>query len=145
MNFCLLLILIDSFTVIPRNITKRSSCITFSVNSFLLRFSGLPLVSLNGLMHVLDCLKLALSDLTTEYGLLYLVVLLFRYLNLGLFLATHLQSRPQTHLMMLAILACPLENSQGQGEIVLGLATATFTDWVVWVVRRYQEVQPATL
>jgi len=60
-------------------------------------------------------------------------------------LATHLQSRPQTHLMMLAILACPLENSQGQGKIVLGLATATFTDWVVWVVRRYQEVQPATL
>ena len=47
--------------------------------------------------------------------------------------------------MMLAILACPLENSQGQGEIVLGLATATFTDWVVWIVRRYQEVQPATL
>ena len=89
MNFCLLLILIDSFTVIPRNITKRSSCITFSVNSFLLRFSGLPLVSLYGLMHVLDCLKLALSDLTTEYGLLYLVVLLFRYLNLGLFLASH--------------------------------------------------------
>ena len=47
--------------------------------------------------------------------------------------------------MMLAILASPLENSQGQGEIVLGLATGTFSDWVVWVVRGYQEVQPATL
>ena len=96
-------------------------------------------------MHVLDGLKLALSDLATEYGFFYLVALLFRYLNLGLFLAPHLQTRPQTHLMVLTILACPLENSQGQGEIVLGLTTATFTDWVVWVVRRYQEVQPATL
>ena len=62
-------------------------------------------------MHVLDGLKLALGDLATEYGFLYLVVLLFRYLNLGLVLAAHLQTRPQTHLVMLAILASPLENS----------------------------------
>ena len=62
-------------------------------------------------MHVLDGFKLAICDLATEYGLLYLVVLLFRYLNLGLVLTIHLQTRPQTHLMMLAILASPLENS----------------------------------
>jgi hypothetical protein len=45
-------------------------------------------------MHVLDGFKLAICDLATEYGLLYLVVLLFRYLNLGLVLAIHLQTRP---------------------------------------------------
>jgi hypothetical protein len=62
-------------------------------------------------MHVLDGFKLAFCDLPTEYGLLYLVGLLFRYLNLGFILAPHFQTRPQTYLMAYAILASTLQNS----------------------------------
>ena len=111
MALCLLLLFVDSFAMVPREITKLGSIMHFRFNSFLKRFSGLTLVSLYGPMHILDGLKLALCDLPTEYGLLYLVALLFRYLNLGFILAAHFETRPQTHLMMHAILACTLQNS----------------------------------
>ena len=113
MTLCLLLLLllVDSFAMVPSKITKPGSVIPFRFTSFLKRFFGLTLVSLYGLMHVPDGFKLAFCDLPTEYGLLYLVALLFRYLNLGLILAPHFQTRSQTHLMMHAILASTLQNS----------------------------------
>lgn len=132
--------------MVPRKITKLGSIIPLRFNSFLKRFSGLTLVSLYGPMHFPDGHKLSLCDLPTEYGLLYLVGLLFRYLNLWFILAPHFQTRPQTHLMVHAILASTLQNSKGQGEIVLGLPTDTaVTVWVMRVERGYQEVQSATL
>jgi len=112
MTLCLLLLLlVDSFAMIPCKITKPGSVIPFRFASFLKRFFGLTLVSLYGPMHVPDGLKLAFCDFPTEYGLIYLVALLFRYLNLGFVLAAHFQTRPQTHLMMHAILASTLQNS----------------------------------
>lgn len=112
MTLCLLLLLlVDSFAMVPRKITKPGSIIPFRLASILKRFSGLTLVSLYGPMHVPDGLKLAFCDLPSEYGLFDLVALLFRYLNLGFILAAHFQTRPQTHLMMHAILASTLQNS----------------------------------
>lgn len=112
MALCLLLLLlVDSFAMVPRKITKPGSIIPFRLTSILNRFSGLTLVSLYGPMHVPDGFKLALCDLPTEYGLLNLVAFLFRYLHLGFILVPHLKTRPQTHLMMHAILASTLQNS----------------------------------
>lgn len=67
--------------MIPSRIAKRGCIKSICFTCLFKLFCEIPLVSLYGSVHVLDGLKLAICDLSTEYGTLNLVVLLLRYLN----------------------------------------------------------------